>query len=65
MFGAYIIWFRETKKIGAEVFGDLSNVVLEENAKDKIVRVLTNEQVLERIGEKGTLLNNILRRKVN
>ena len=26
---------------------------------------VTNEQILERIGEKGTLLNNILRRKVN
>jgi hypothetical protein len=26
---------------------------------------VTNEQVLERIGEKGTLLNNILRRKIN
>ena len=26
---------------------------------------ITNEQILERIGEKGTLLNNILRRKVN
>ena len=25
----------------------------------------TNEQILERIGEKKTLLNNILRRKVN
>ena len=26
---------------------------------------VTNEQVLERIGEKRTLINNILRRKVN
>ena len=26
---------------------------------------VTNEQVLERIGEKRTLLNNILRRKAN
>ena len=26
---------------------------------------VTNEQVLERIGEKRTLLNNILHRKVN
>ena len=26
---------------------------------------VTNEQVLDRIGEKRTLLNNILRRKVN
>ena len=36
-------------------------MVLEENAEDKI----TNEQVLGRIGEKRTLLNNILRRKAN
>jgi hypothetical protein len=38
--------------------------MLEENGEDKMVRV-TNEQVLERIGEKRILLNNILRRKAN
>jgi hypothetical protein len=34
------IWLRglDTKKIGAEVFGELWNVVLEENGEDKIVR---------------------------
>jgi hypothetical protein len=34
------IWLRdlETKKIGAEVFGELCNVVLEENGGDKMVR---------------------------
>ena len=37
-------------------------MALEENGKDKMV---TNEQVLDRIGEKRTLLNNILRRKAN
>jgi hypothetical protein len=33
--------------------------------KVKWSKKVTNEQVLERIGEKRTLLNNILRRKVN
>ena len=35
-----IIWLRDldTKKIGTEVFGELRNVVLEENGKDKMVR---------------------------
>ena len=35
-----IIWLRNlnTKKTGAEVFGELRNVVLEENGKDKRVR---------------------------
>jgi len=37
--------------------------VLEENGEGKMVR--TNEQILDRIGEKRTLLNNILRRKAN
>ena len=34
------IWVRDldTKKIGAEVFGHIRNVVLEENEEDKIVR---------------------------
>ena len=33
-----IIWLREmdTKKIGTEVFGELVNVVLEENGEDKM-----------------------------
>ena len=33
--------------------------------KIKLSEKVTNEQVLEPIGEKRTLLNNILRRKVN
>ena len=34
------IWLRDldTKKIGTEVFGELRNVVLEENGEDKMVR---------------------------
>ena len=39
-------------------------MVLEENVKDKIEKV-TNEQVLEGIGEKRKLLNKILLRKAN
>jgi hypothetical protein len=35
-----LIWPRDldTKKIGTEVFGELLNVVLEENGEDKLVR---------------------------
>ena len=33
--------------------------------KIKLSEKVTNEQVLERIGEKRTFLNNILRRKNN
>ena len=40
-------------------------MVLEENGEDKMLEKVINEQVLERIGEKRTLLNNILRRKAN
>ena len=34
------MWFRDldNKKIGAEVFGELQNVMLEENGEDKMVR---------------------------
>jgi hypothetical protein len=52
------------KKIGEEVFGELLNVVLEENGEDKMVRE-NNEQIIERIGEKRKLLNNVLCRKAN
>ena len=34
-------------------------MVLEENGEGKMVKI-SNEQVLERIGEKMTILNNIL-----
>ena len=41
-------------------------MVLEENGEDKMFRErVTNEQVLDRIGEKRTLLKNILHRKPN
>ena len=39
--------------------------MLEENKKIKWSEKVTNVQVLERIAEEKTLLNNILRRKVN
>ena len=61
------IWLRDldTKKIGTEVFGELSDEVLEEYGEDKWPEKVTNEQVLDRIGEKRTLLNNILCTKAN
>ena len=45
------IWLRDldTKQIGAEVFGELSNMVLEEYGEDKWPEKVTNEQVLDRI----------------
>ena len=63
----YFIWLRDldTKKIGAEVFGELENMVLERMEKIKWSEKVTNEQVLERIREKRTFLNNILRRNDN
>ena len=45
------IWLRDldTKKIGAEVFGELSYMVLEEYGEDKWPEKVTNEQVLGHI----------------
>ena len=40
-------------------------MVLKENRKIKWSEKVTNEQILGRIGEKWTLINNFLRRKVN
>ena len=40
-------------------------MVLEKNGEDKLSENVTNEDVLERTGEKRTLLNNILRKEVN
>ena len=55
-----------TKNIGVEILGELQNVVLEENGEEKSSEKVTNEEVLECIlGEKRTLLNNILHRKAN
>ena len=61
------MWLRDldTKKIGVEVFGELRNVVLEKNGEDKMIKKVINDQVLECIGEKRTLLNNILCIKSN
>ena len=52
-------------KIGADNFGEHWNVVYRRMEKIKWSEKVTNEQVLDRIGEKRTLLNNILRRKAN
>ena len=64
-----LIWHRDlyTKKIGAEVFGKLRNGVLEENGGEwrEWSEKATNEQVLECIGVKRTLINYILCRKDN
>jgi hypothetical protein len=45
----------DTKKIRVEVFGELQNLVLEENGEDKMVREVTKEEVIEHIGESRTL----------
>jgi hypothetical protein len=61
-----IIWLKlDAKKIGAEVFRELRNVMLDENEEDNMVRQVTNEEVPGHTREKRTLLNNILRRKAN
>jgi hypothetical protein len=40
-------------------------LVLEENEEIKWLEIVTNEEVLEHIGEKRTIINNIIRRKTN
>ena len=41
MFEAMLIWPRDLeKKIGVEVFGELWNMVLEENGEDKLNKFL-------------------------
>jgi hypothetical protein len=47
----------DTKKIGVEVSGELQNVELEEI---KWSEKVTNEEVLEHIGEKRKLLNTCI-----
>ena len=56
------MWIRDldNKKIGAEVFGELRNVMLKENGEDKMTRKVIIVDVFEHTGEKRTLLNNIL-----
>ena len=55
-------WLRNLaiKKIGTEVFVELRNDVLEKISWSVII-----EEVLERVGQNKTLLNNILQIKVN
>ena len=45
--------------------GSILNVVLEENGEDKESEKVTNEEVIEHVGQKRTLLNNTLHRKAN
>ena len=61
------VWLRDldNTKIGTEVFGKLRNVMLDKMERIKWSEKLTNEKVLERIGEKRTLINNNLCRKAN
>ena len=50
----YIVWFRDpdAKKAGAHAFGGLRNVVWRRMEKMKWSKKVTNEEVLERMGEK-------------
>ena len=54
-------WLRDldTNKIGVKIFGELRNLVLEENGEQKMPEKLINKKVIGRIGENRTLLNNI------
>ena len=63
MFGAllYIAQRSGTKKIGAEVLESFEMWCWRRMEKIKWSERVTNEQVLDRIGEKRTLLKNILR----
>jgi hypothetical protein len=53
------------KKIGAEVFGECEMWCWRRMEKIKWSEKVSNEQVLERIRGKRTLLNNILLRTAN
>ena len=53
----------ESKKIRAEVFEESPNELLEKNFKVKWSEKVANEDVLQRIGEKRTLLNDTERKK--
>ena len=52
------------KKIGAEVFGEVQNMALENNGENKMVRKATNG-VIEHVPEKRTLVDYILHRNAN
>ena len=60
VWGIAFLWLKDldTKKIGAGVFGEMW--CWRRMEKIKWSEKVTNEQVLDRIGEKRTLLNNIL-----
>ena len=62
-----LIWLRDlhTKTIGAKVFGELRNRVMEENGENIMVWESVHEEVLGRIGEKATFLINTLCREAN
>ena len=55
----------DTKKIGDEFLVSFEMWCWRRMEKIKWSEKVTNEQVLDHIGEKRTLLNNILRRKAN
>jgi hypothetical protein len=61
------IWLKDldANKISAKIFRELRMWCWRRIEKIKWTEKVTNEHVFDRIGEKRTLLNNILRRKVN
>jgi hypothetical protein len=65
MFGDGFIWLRylDNKKIGAEMYGKLHMWCW--RRMEKILEKLINEEVLGRIEDKRTILNNVLRKKTN
>ena len=48
-----IVWLRDldTKKIGMEVSVDLQNMVLEEVKREDKIEKITNEEIIEHIGD--------------
>ena len=60
-----VLFGSETWKIGTEVFGELEMWCWRRMEKIKWSERVTNEQAIERIAEKRTLLNNTLLRKDN
>ena len=60
-----IVWIRylDTEKVGAQLFGELRNVIWKKMEKIKWPGKVTNGEVIERIGEKRTLLSCVLRKK--
>ena len=48
-----------------EIFGELQNIVLEQNGEDKMVSEIKQQRSFLTYRREGTHLNNILRRKAN